>query len=179
MQFKDAAATPQPVDIGYGPFFGARRPWWITGAVDIHWPAMLLLVFSLHLALLAQLGLSRVREFDADQTAAPEGLARALGKIERASRAWQAWLLPGWGNPEPSWLRTHPATDERIRRLNALSHHAAETLWQDGGASSPGTPPCAARRAGIRAGSGTDNARRPCAASLNNPVAFFLLNNNK
>ncbi|MFZ3042385.1 MAG: hypothetical protein WA108_11475 [Thiobacillus sp.] len=25
MQFKDAAATPQPVDIGYGPFFCARR----------------------------------------------------------------------------------------------------------------------------------------------------------
>lgn len=71
--------------------------WWITGEVDIHWPAMFLLVFSPHLALLAQLGLSRVREFDADQTAArltgdPEGLARALGKIERASRAWQAWL---------------------------------------------------------------------------------------
>lgn len=121
-------------------------PWWITGEVDIHWPAMLLLVFSPHLALLAQLGLSRVREFDADLTAArltgdPEGLARALGKIERASRAWQAWLLPGWGNPEPSWLRTHPATDERIRRLNALSRHTAETLWQEGDVSSPGTSP--------------------------------------
>ncbi|HEO1775107.1 phosphate-starvation-inducible PsiE family protein [Acinetobacter baumannii] len=56
------------------------------------------------IALLAQLGLSRVREFDADRLAAeltgdPQGLALALAKIERESRAW---LLPGWGKPEPS-----------------------------------------------------------------------------
>jgi len=121
-------------------------PWWLAGAVDIHWPAMLLLVFSPHLALLAQLGLSRVREFDADLTAArltgdPEGLARALGKIERVSRAWRTWLLPGWGNPEPSWLRTHPATDERIRRLLALSRSEAEAPWQTGPLSDPKTTP--------------------------------------
>jgi heat shock protein HtpX len=121
-------------------------PWWLAGAIDIHWPAMLLLVFSPHLALLAQLGLSRVREFDADLTAArltgdPEGLARALGKIERVSRAWRAWLLPGWGNPEPSWLRTHPATDERIRRLLALSRPEAEAPWQAGPLSDPKAPP--------------------------------------
>lgn len=78
------------------------------------------------LALLAQLGLSRVREFDADRLAAeltgdPHGLASALAKIERVSRSWRAWLLPGWGNPEPSWLRTHPATAERIERLLELA----------------------------------------------------------
>jgi heat shock protein HtpX len=86
---------------------------------------LLLLAVSPHLALLAQLGLSRVREFDADLKAAaltgdPAGLAAALTKIERANRGWRAWLLPGWGNPEPSWLRTHPASEERIRRLLAL-----------------------------------------------------------
>lgn len=121
-------------------------PWWLAGVADIHWPALLLLIFSPHLALLAQLGLSRVREFDADLTAArltgdPEGLARALGKIERASRAWRAWLLPGWGNPEPSWLRTHPSTDERIRRLIALSRPAEEALWQEGPVSRPDASP--------------------------------------
>jgi heat shock protein HtpX len=87
----------------------------LVGAAEIYWPGLLLLAASPQLALLAQLGLSRVREFDADRIAAeltgdPHGLASALAKIERVSRSWRAWLLPGWGNPEPSWLRTHPAT---------------------------------------------------------------------
>jgi heat shock protein HtpX len=73
--------------------------------------------------------LVRVREFDADRLAAeltgdPHGLASALAKIERVSRSWRAWLLPGWGNPEPSWLRTHPATAERIQRLLELGSAA-------------------------------------------------------
>lgn len=94
----------------------------LWGTVAIQWPALLLLAISPQLALLAQLGLSRVREFDADRLAAeltgdPHGLASALAKIERVSRSWRAWLLPGWGNPEPAWLRTRPATVERIERL--------------------------------------------------------------
>jgi heat shock protein HtpX len=98
--------------------------------VEPNWSGLVLLAVSPHLALLAQLGLSRVREFDADQTAArltgdPRGLACALAKIERISRSWRAWLLPGWGNPEPSWLRTHPATEERIARLLELVPDAA------------------------------------------------------
>ena len=99
----------------------------LWGTVAIQWPALLLLTVSPQLALLAQLGLSRVREFDADRLAAeltgdPQGLALALAKIERESRAW---LLPGWGNPEPSWLRTHPATTERIQRLRELADSMA------------------------------------------------------
>lgn len=99
----------------------------LWGTVAIQWPALLLLVVSPQLALLAQLGLSRVREFDADRLAAeltgdPQGLALALAKIERESRAW---LLPGWGNPEPSWLHTHPATTERIQRLRELADSMA------------------------------------------------------
>ena len=91
-------------------------------AVQFNWVAIGLLIFSPHLALLAQLGLSRVREYDADLKAAlltgdPMGLAYALAHIEQASRSWLAVLLPGWGNPEPSWLRSHPATEERIKRL--------------------------------------------------------------
>ncbi|MEL2092133.1 zinc metalloprotease HtpX [Klebsiella pneumoniae] len=98
----------------------------LLGVAEVNWPALLLLAVAPQLALLAQLGLSRVREFDADRLAAeltgdPHGLASALAKIERMSRSWRAWLLPGWGNPEPSWLRTHPATAERIERLLELA----------------------------------------------------------
>ena len=92
---------------------------------QINWPGILLLISAPHLALLVQLGLSRTREYNADLNAAylsgdPLGLAQALLHIEQASRGWWAVLLPGWGNPQPSWLRSHPATQERIRRLQAL-----------------------------------------------------------
>ena len=105
----------------------------LLGVTEANWPALLLLAVAPQLALLAQLGLSRVREFDADRLAAeltgdPHGLASALAKIERVSRSWRAWLLPGWGNPEPSWLRTHPATEDRIARLMALAPQPSQAL---------------------------------------------------
>ena len=105
----------------------------LVGAAEVYWPGLLLLAASPQLALLAQLGLSRVREFDADRLAAeltgdPQGFASALAKIERVSRSWRAWLWPGWGNPEPSWLRTHPATQERISRLLTLAPGPASAL---------------------------------------------------
>ena len=104
-------------------------PTLLAADVGIHWPALLLLVFSPHLALLTQLGLSRVREFDADLKVAltgdPEGLAEALIRIEQVSRSWRSLLLPGWGNPEPSWLRTHPATAERVGAATGTCSHPA------------------------------------------------------
>ncbi len=113
-------------------------PAWLAGAIELQWYGLLLLLFSPHLALLVQLGLSRVREFDADLTAVrltgdPLGLASALSRIEQATRSWRAWLLPGWGNPEPSWLRTHPATEERIARLLTMEssrQRIAEEDWR-------------------------------------------------
>lgn len=109
-------------------------PLWWHGEVDIHWPGLLLLALAPHVAWLAQLGLSRSREYAADQRAAeltgdPEGLAAALARIEGVGRAWQRILLPGWGNPEPSWLRTHPATEQRIRRLLALRPAPRSSPW--------------------------------------------------
>ena len=103
----------------------------VVGSVDINLLALLLLAVSPHLALLAQLGLSRVREFHADLEAArltgdPAGLASALAKIEGVSRSWRSWFLPGWGNPEPSWLRTHPATGERVARLLSLARESID-----------------------------------------------------
>lgn len=94
--------------------------------VSISWFAIALLIFAPHLSALAQLALSRTREFDADLNAArltgdPEGLARALAKIERVQSGWlERIFLPGRRVPEPSLLRTHPHTEERIARLLAL-----------------------------------------------------------
>jgi len=101
-------------------------PAMLTGQVVISLWGLLLLVVSPYLALMAQLGLSRVREFNADDTAArltgdPAGLASALARLERIQRSWAAWLLPGWGNTEPSWLRTHPVTEARIERLMVMA----------------------------------------------------------
>ena len=117
-------------------------PLLLSGQGEINWAGFLMLVFSPHLTTLSQLGLSRVREFDADLTAArltgdPRGLASALAHIERGTNSWRNVLMPGWGNPEPSWLRTHPATDERIRRLLELVPESAPPFWQDFGAVRP------------------------------------------
>ncbi len=98
----------------------------LFSSASINWFAITLLVFAPNLSALAQLALSRTREYDADLNAArltgdPEGLARALTKIERAQGGWwERIFLPGRRIPEPSLLRTHPETGERITRLMAL-----------------------------------------------------------
>jgi heat shock protein HtpX len=49
-------------------------------------------------------------------------LAGALRKLESYGRGlWESLLMPSRRNPNPSLLRTHPPTEERIRRLAALS----------------------------------------------------------
>ncbi len=84
---------------------------------------LLLMIFAPTLSALLQLALSRAREFDADLGAArltgdPLGLAAALQKMERLQGGFlERIFLPGWRVPEPSLLRTHPPTEERIRRL--------------------------------------------------------------
>jgi heat shock protein HtpX len=75
---------------------------------------------------LLQLALSRSREFDADLAAArltgdPEGLACALEVLERTTgRIWERLLVGRGPLPDPLLLRTHPATQERTRRLREL-----------------------------------------------------------
>jgi len=97
-----------------------------AGLAVVPWGAVLLLVFSPTVMALLQLALSRSREFDADLgavrlTGDPEGLAAALVKLERRTgRFWEEILLPGPRIPEPSLLRTHPPTRERVARLRAL-----------------------------------------------------------
>jgi len=103
----------------------------LLGAARISWSALLLMLLAPTLASLLQLGLSRTREYAADAggaqlTGAPEGLASALLKLERIQGgAWERILFPGRRNPEPSLLRTHPPTEERVQRLLELRDDAS------------------------------------------------------
>ncbi|MEO6570126.1 MAG: zinc metalloprotease HtpX [Ilumatobacteraceae bacterium] len=94
-----------------------------------------------------QMAVSRSREFDADRGAAEllgtgESLARALEKIERIAAERPMAVAPaqaqayihnplaearsGRGGPNMAKLfSTHPSTDERIRRLRAMSSETA------------------------------------------------------
>ncbi len=95
--------------------------------LNISWFVIALLILAPNLSALAQLGLSRTREYNADLNAAhltddPQGLASALLKIEHYSGSgFEHILMPGRRIPEPSLLRTHPPTKERVRRLMALN----------------------------------------------------------
>jgi heat shock protein HtpX len=101
-------------------------PLLVLSDYTINWFAILLLIFAPSLSALMQLALSRTREYDADLNAArltgdPAGLASALAKIEQyQGRFFERVFLPGRRVPDPSLLRTHPPTEERIRRLMAL-----------------------------------------------------------
>ena len=106
-------------------------PLWIGGAASFPWLVIPLLVFAPQLTTLLQLALSRAREYEADLDAAgltgdPAGLASALAKLERFQRGmWEQILIPGYRLPEPSLLRSHPPTEERIARLRELQAAAA------------------------------------------------------
>ncbi|MBY4674982.1 zinc metalloprotease HtpX [Marinobacterium arenosum] len=78
------------------------------------------------LSALLQMALSRTREFSADLEAVrltgdPDGLMSALYKLDRQEMSyWRRLLDSGYRNPNPSLLRSHPDTEERVRRLHAL-----------------------------------------------------------
>lgn len=102
---------------------------------------------------LLQLGLSRVREYDADVGAVhllgdPMPLARALARLEQLQRGMlERFLLPGGGMNEPGLLRTHPPSEARIARLLAMREPAlAERLTPVDVAEHLGWLPQAPRR---------------------------------
>jgi heat shock protein HtpX len=101
-------------------------PMMLVGAAPIPLILAILLIFAPTVSSLLQLALARAREYDADLDAAgltgdPVGLASALEKLERLRvGGWERVMFPGRRMPDPSLLRTHPSTDERIRRLLAL-----------------------------------------------------------
>ena len=101
-------------------------PLLLFSTATISWWVILLLIFAPSLASLAQLALSRTREYHADLNAVqltgdPDGLASALLRIEQAQGGWMERIfLPGRGVPAPSVLRTHPEPSERVERLMAV-----------------------------------------------------------
>jgi heat shock protein HtpX len=102
-------------------------PLYLFSEVSLPWGLILLLLFAPSLSALAQLALSRNREYDADLGSAaltgdPLALASALKKMAPPNLRWlEQILLPGPRIPDPSLLRTHPPTEERVRRLMEVS----------------------------------------------------------
>jgi heat shock protein HtpX len=101
----------------------------VRGDDTISWWAVLLLYLAPALSSLLQLGLSRAREFKADADAAaltgdPGSLATALRRLETyTGHFWEDLMFPVPARrvPHPSVLRSHPETEERIRRLLDLA----------------------------------------------------------
>jgi heat shock protein HtpX len=98
----------------------------LTGAGPASWLAVLFILAAPTIGGLLQLALSRTREYDADLDAAgltgdPEGLASALQVLEQKQAGmWEKLTLPGARMPDPSLLRSHPRTEDRVARLLSL-----------------------------------------------------------
>lgn len=103
-------------------------PAFLLGDAEISFWGLLLLYLAPTAGSLIQLALSRTREYDADLEGAsltgdPVSLASALEKLERyQGRFWEDMMLPIPGRriPQPSLLRSHPLTADRVARLRAL-----------------------------------------------------------
>jgi len=114
-------------------------PLLLIGRVQVSWLLVFLLLAAPTGANLLQMGLSRAREYDADLEAArltgdPAGLASALRKLDmQQAGLWERILMPGRRLPEPSLLRSHPPTEERIRRLLSLYPSAPEYRFGEAG----------------------------------------------
>jgi heat shock protein HtpX len=101
-------------------------PLLLMGSVAVPWSAVLLLILAPGVSTLLQLALSRTREYDADLGAArltgdPVGLASGLARLERLNQGFlERFLAPGRRVPDAPFLRSHPRTQDRIRRLLRL-----------------------------------------------------------
>lgn len=104
----------------------------LVGDPTFPWTAIGLLYLAPTVSSLLQLALSRAREYDADRgavelTGDAVGLGSALRRIERyAGHFWEDLMypVPARRVPQPSLLRTHPSTSERIARLIELQGRA-------------------------------------------------------
>ncbi|MEJ8570874.1 zinc metalloprotease HtpX [Microbaculum marinum] len=100
-------------------------PFVMSADAPMPWLGIAILLAAPTVGALMQLALSRAREYDADLDAVgltgdPDGLASALQTLERRQgRMWEM-MLPGQRIPDPSLLRTHPRTQDRVARLMSL-----------------------------------------------------------
>ncbi|MDO9046148.1 MAG: zinc metalloprotease HtpX [Methylobacter sp.] len=109
-------------------------PLYFLGLVTISWFALGVLIVAPTIMSFLQLSLSRIKEFDADRQAIlltndPEGLAMALAKLEVYESSILDMLFGrGHRGSIPSVLRTHPDTEERIKRLLRLKKPTKQAL---------------------------------------------------
>ncbi|HLH44933.1 MAG TPA: zinc metalloprotease HtpX [Bryobacteraceae bacterium] len=105
---------------------------------------LLMIVLAPIAAMLIQLAISRSREFSADEasakyTGSPDGLISALGKLERGvqripmedatpATAHMFILNPFRGDGLMRLFSTHPSTEERIARLEAMHGDALRRM---------------------------------------------------
>jgi heat shock protein HtpX len=106
--------------------------------------SLLMIILAPIAALLIQMAISRSREFSADQasakyTGSPDGLISALGKLERGvqripmedatpATAHMFILNPFRGGALMRLFSTHPPTEERIARLQAMHADALRRM---------------------------------------------------
>ncbi|HEX2527775.1 MAG TPA: zinc metalloprotease HtpX [Geminicoccus sp.] len=143
----------------FGMFFGGHRdrdnP---LGGIGL----LLALIVAPLAAMLVQMAISRAREFEADREGAaiagnPRALASALHRIEQIATGTYVGtaernpatahlfiMNPLHGGALAGMFRTHPPTEERIRRLLALNPQSAAPA----AASRPAQPGPWGRRAG-------------------------------
>jgi heat shock protein HtpX len=110
--------------------------------------ALLMIILAPIAAMLIQFAISRSREFSADQasakyTGSPDGLISALGKLERGvqripmeeatpATAHMFILNPFRGQGLMRLFSTHPSTEERIARLQAMQGDALRRMPRNG-----------------------------------------------
>jgi len=122
--------------------FLARMAFWFGGRDDEDrgsgWAGLVMLILAPFAALLIQMAISRTREYAADETSAhvthnPNELISALGKLESYSKqipmqdvnpatAHLFIIKPFSGGGITRLFSTHPSTEDRIARLEAMRH---------------------------------------------------------
>jgi heat shock protein HtpX len=120
--------------------FLARMAFWFGGSRDDEdrnpWAGLVMLILAPIAALLIQMAISRTREYAADETSAhvthnPDELISALGKLESYSKripmqdvnpatAHLFIIQPFSGQSMLRLFSTHPSTEDRIARLEAM-----------------------------------------------------------
>src|SRR5580658_1873490 len=118
----------------------ARMAFWFGGRDDDErrnpWAGLIMLILAPIAAMLIQMAISRTREYAADETSAhvthnPNELISALGKLESYSKripmqdvnpatAHLFIIKPFTGGGMTRLFSTHPSTEDRIARLEAM-----------------------------------------------------------